>query len=195
MRILASIVVVALCASAEAAPQVAPPLGPVELYRAARAECGKPGLRIMQFMRAFFEHWLEPAAFGARVVKDWNRLSDEQRAKLEKAVDAKLLAPQRAREVAALCDKRDEYQTVRESVAGAVRYRHIMVTHHVGDDSFQIGWVLVEESGGWSLDRVEVPSMDSAASDGDPIDAQVRRQLGDYEHAMKFLGTERSREP
>jgi hypothetical protein len=193
VRILTSIVVVAL-GRAEAAPrpraEAAPSLGPVELYRAARAECRKPGVRIAQFMRAYFEHWLEPASFGARVLTDWAKLSDEQRTKFEKAADAKLLAPERARRIAAFCDKYDEFQFLRESAADATHYEHVVVTHHVGDDSFQIGWVLVEQNGEWSLDRVEVPSTDYPGMDRDPIEKQIRRKLGDYEQAMKFLGAD-----
>jgi hypothetical protein len=42
----------------------------------------------------------------------------------------------------------------------AHEYQHIMFTHHVGDDEFAVGYVLVESKGEWSLDHIEVPSMD-----------------------------------
>ena len=139
-------------------------------------------------MRAYFERWLEPAAFGARVLADWDKLTDEQRRQFDTVADAKLLAPRRTREIAAFCDERDESPFVRESAAGTTPYQHIMVTHHVGDDSFQIGWVLVEGTVGWSLDRVEVPSMDFPGIDDDRIEVQIRQQLGRFEPAMKLLG-------
>jgi hypothetical protein len=160
------------------------------MYRAARAECRKPGARIAQIMRVYFEHWFDPATFGARVLTDWTSRTDEERARFEKAADAKLLAPARAREIAAFCDKRDEFQYVRDTNAGATQYQHIMITHYTGRggyDIFQVGWVLVERDGQWSLDHVEVPSMDYPGIDKDPVDQRVRMQLGDYEHAMKTL--------
>ena len=171
------LVLAGLAANAHAAP--AAKLGPLELYRAARAECRAPGPRIAQFMRGYFEQWLEPAAFGARVVSDWSSLTADQRSAFEHAADAKLLAPERARHIKALCDPRDEYK----SFANA----KIVVRHHIANDEFSIIFVLVERDGAWTLDRVDVPAVDYPGMDDDPIRKEVRRQLDTYEHAMAYL--------
>jgi hypothetical protein len=183
-------VLVAILALAAAPP---PPksLGPLALYRAARAECGsgKPAPHIAQFLHGYFAQWLEPYAFGARLLSDWGQLTDAQRARFAAAADKKLLAPERVRQIAAFCDRRDTYQFTRETSDGATRCVHIMIRHHVGGDAFQVGWVLAEQPGGaWTLDRVEVPSMDYPGIDDDPIDARVREQLADYARAMVALG-------
>jgi len=183
-------VLVAILALAAAPP---PPksLGPLALYRAARAECGsgKPAPHIAQFLHGYFAQWLEPYAFGARLLSDWGQLTDAQRARFAAAADKKLLAPERVRQIAAFCDRRDTYQGTRESSDGTTRYVHIMFRHHVGrSDEFQVGWVLYEEATGWTLDRVEVPSMDYPGIDDDPIDAGTRKQLANYADAMTVLG-------
>jgi len=184
MRALVALIVLA------AAPAKTAPLGPLALYRAARAECGsgKPAPHIAQFLHGYFAHWLEPKAFGARVLADWGQLTDAQRATFAAAADAKLLAPERVRRIAAFCDRRDTYQFTMESADATTRYVHIMIRHHVGrGDEFQVGWVLYEEATGWTLDRVEVPSMDYPGIDDDPIDKGTRKQLADYADAMTVL--------
>jgi hypothetical protein len=178
-------VLVAVLALLAAAPK---PLGPVALYRAARAECGgKPGPHTAQLMRGYFAHWLAPDAFGARVLADWSQLTAAQRARFAAAADAKVLAPERTRRIAAFCARRDTFQSTRETSDATTRFVHVMITHHVGGDELQIGWVLAEQAGAWTLDRVEVPSMDYPGIDDDPVELAVRKQLVDYAHAMAFL--------
>jgi hypothetical protein len=174
------LVIAVLTANVYAAPQGrSTRLGPLELYRAARAECRAPGPRIAQLMRGYFEEWLEPAGFGARVVSDWSSLTTDQRAAFEQAADAKLLAPERTHQIAALCDPRDEYRSFANN--------KLVVRHHVADDELSIIYVLVERGGAWTLDRVDVPAVDYPGMDDDPIRKQVRHQLDTYEHAMHYL--------
>jgi len=184
MQALVALIVLA------AAPAKTAPLGPLALYRAARAECGsgKPAPHIAQFLHGYFSQWLEPYAFGARLLSDWPQLTDAQRSKFAKLIDAKLLAPERVRQIAAFCDRRDTYEFTRESADATRRYVHIMIRHHVGGDDLQVGWVLYEEATGWTLDRVEVPSMDYPGIDDDPIDAGTRKQLANYADAIAVLG-------
>jgi hypothetical protein len=174
------LVIAAVTANVSAAPVArSPKLGPLELYRAARAECRAPGPRIAQFMHGYFEHWLEPVAFGARVVSEWSSLTSDQRAAFAHAADAKLLAPERARRIAALCDPRDEYRSFANN--------KIVVRHHIADDELSIIYVMVERDGSWTLDRVDVPAVDYPGIDDDPIRKETRRQLDTYEHAMQYL--------
>jgi len=61
MRVLASLLLVALASHAEASPPLMRERRGwtiADVSRSAR-ECRKPGSRIAQIMRVYFEHWLD----------------------------------------------------------------------------------------------------------------------------------------
>jgi hypothetical protein len=197
VKLTVCIFLVTLAGSVQASPRPKP-LEAERLYHDARRECRKPGLRIAAFMKVYFDHWLSPRTFGARVLRTWDQLTADQQARFEELAETKLLAPERERMIRAFCDKRDKYlfvlETASEDPADSTRitrYQHVMVQHHVGDGSFRAAWVLIEQGGRWSLARVGAPSFGYPGIDDDPVSAPLRVRLAgaDLDEAMRLLAT------
>jgi hypothetical protein len=201
MRIAICLVLTVLAGSGRASPGASMP-AVARQYLLARAECGKPGPRISAFMQRYFDHWLSPRTFGRRVIRGWDQLTADQRARLQRLAETKVLAPRRAEMIRNFCDKHDRYSFVLETTATdpavpghEILYRKIMIQHRIGDDLtndwYQVGWVMAEQAGRWSLDSITVPSADDPGMDQDPVPAALRDALAgaSFDQAMKLIDT------
>jgi hypothetical protein len=181
---------------------------PARQYFLARAECGKPGPRIAVFMRRYFDHWLSPSTFGARVIRGWDQFTADQRAAFERLAEINVLAPNRTRMIHDFCNKRDRYDFILETQGidqldpgHEIQYRKVMIQRRIDvanvDESYQLGWVLVERAGRWTLDSITVPGADYPGMDQDPVPAALRDALAgaSFDEAMTLVGTPGTRSP
>jgi hypothetical protein len=199
MRLALCLVLTVVAGSSRASPR-APMPEPARQYFRARAECGRPGPRIAAFMQRYFDQWLSPSTFGARVIRGWAQFTADQRAAFDRAAEINVLAPERTRVIHDFCNKRDRYDFVLESTGSdavdtghEIQYRKVMVQRQIGvyHDWYQLGWVLVEHAGHWSLDSVTVPGADYPGIDRDPVPAALRTALAgaSFDQAMALVET------
>lgn len=202
MRLALCLVLTLFAERSRASPHDEMP-APARQYIRARAECGKPGPRLAAFMRRYFERLLSPSTFGARAIRGWDQLTDDQRAAFERLAETHVLAPGRTRAIQDFCNKHDRYDFVLattggDPAGGEIQYRTVMVQRTIAPgDWYQLGWVLVERAGVWSLDSITVPGADYPGIDRDPVPLALRKALASatFDQAMALIATAGSPSP